>query len=195
MPNSNLVSACLLSRFAACWVLLLRPTMCLITLPPRANGGNIDIKQAQPGAMVMMPVFVEGALFSLGDVHAAQGDGEVCGSAIECQASVTVRLDLMKGHPMEELAIRLPGQMPGGWNDAGWMITTSHGPDLFESSQKAIRSMIDYLCRSQGLTPQEAYVLCSACVDLKIAEIVDAPNWIVTASLPQGIFTKSAGNR
>ena len=163
----------------------------LITLPPRFNGGNVDIKQAQPGSTVYLPVLVDGALFSLGDVHAAQGDGEVCGSAIECQAAVTVQIDIMKGHQMAELAIKLDGQMPGAWNTGGWMVTTAHGPDLFEASRQAVRYMIDYISRSQRLTPQEAYVLCSTCVDLKISEIVDAPNWIVSASLPLGIF----GNR
>jgi acetamidase/formamidase len=161
----------------------------LVTLPPRVNGGNVDIKQAQPGSTVYLPVLVDGALFSIGDVHAAQGDGEVCGSAIECQAAVTVQIDLMKGHQMPELAITLDGQMPGAWNTAGWMITTAHGPDLFAASQQAIRYMIDYIARSQKLSMQEAYVLCSACVDLKISEIVDAPNWIVSASLPLGIFS------
>ena len=155
----------------------------------RVNGGNVDIKQAQPGSTVYLPVLVDGALFSLGDVHAAQGDGEVCGSAIECQATVTVEIDIMKGHQMPEMAIKLDGQMPGAWSTAGWMITTAHGPDLFAASQQAIRYMIDYITRSQKLTAQEAYILCSACVDLKISEIVDAPNWIVSASLPLGIFS------
>ncbi len=133
----------------------------------------------------------EGALFSLGDVHAAQGDGEVCGSAIECQATVTVQIHVMKGHQMPELALKLDGSMPGGWNAHGWMITTAHGPDLFAASQQASRYMIDYLGSSRGLTPQQAHVLCSACVDLKIAEIVDAPNWLVSASLPLGVFAAS----
>lgn len=160
----------------------------LITLPPRANGGNMDLKQAQPGSTVFLPIFVQGANFSLGDVHAAQGDGEVCGTGIECQATVTVRIDVMKGHPMPEPAILVRGALPGAWNDKGWMVTTAHGPDLMENARNAVRYMIDYLVRSQKLTPQEAYVLCSACGDLKIGEIVDAPNWIVTCSFPLGIF-------
>jgi acetamidase/formamidase len=163
----------------------------LSTIPPRFNGGNLDIRQTVKGSTVYMPVQTAGALFSLGDVHGAQGDGEVCGSAIECQATVTVRLSLMKGHAMPELAFRMPGAMTGSWNTAGWMGVTAHGPDLFAASQQAIRYMIDYLGRSHKLTPAEAYVLCSACVDLKISEIVDAPNWIVTAALPLGIFENS----
>ncbi len=162
----------------------------LITLPPRANGGNVDCKLAQPGTSVFLPVLTEGALFSLGDVHAAQGDGEVCGSAIECQATVTVQIELMKGHQLPEMAISVPGKLPGSWNTGGWMVTTAHGPDLFDASQQAVRYMIDYLVRSRSLSMQEAYVLCSACVDLKISEIVDAPNWLVSAAFPLGIFSR-----
>ena len=162
----------------------------LSTIPPRVNGGNLDIRQLIKGSTVYLPVQVSGALVSLGDVHAAQGDGEVCGAGIECQATVTARFSLMKGHQMPELAFRMPGAMTASWNTAGWMGTTAHGPDLFANSQQAIRYMIDYLGRAHGLTPAEAYVLCSACVDLKISEIVDAPNWIVSALLPLGIFKK-----
>lgn len=159
----------------------------LITLPPRANGGNMDLKQAQPGSKVFFPVFVPGANFSLGDVHAAQGDGEICGTGIECQATVTARFDLRKGHPMPEPAIMLPGKMPGSQND-GWMVTTAHGPDLMENARNAVRYMVGFLVRTEKLSPQEAYVLCSACADLKIGEIVDAPNWIVTCSFPLGVL-------
>jgi acetamidase/formamidase len=160
----------------------------LSTIPPRRNGGNLDIRQLVKGATVLFPVLAPGALFSTGDVHAAQGDGEVCGSGIECEATVTLRFNLMKGHQMQELAFRMPGAMTASWNTAGWMGVTAHGPDLFAASQQAIRYMIEYLGRAHGLTPAEAYVLCSACVDLRISEIVDAPNWIVSALLPLGIF-------
>jgi acetamidase/formamidase len=159
------------------------------TIPPRRNGGNLDIRQMVKGTTALFPVLTSGALFSVGDVHAAQGDGEVCGSGLECQATVTLRFNLMKGHAMPELAYRMSGPMTASWNTAGWMCTTAHGPDLHACSQQAVRYMIDYLGRAHGLTPAEAYILCSACVDLKISEIVDAPNWIVTAALPLGIFT------
>ena len=94
----------------------------------------------------------------------------------------------MKGHQMPELAFRMSGAMTGSWNTAGWMGTTAHGPDLFAATQQAVRYMIEYLCRTYKLSPAEAYVLCSACVDLKISEVVDAPNWIVSALPPLGIF-------
>ncbi|MGE3796592.1 MAG: acetamidase/formamidase family protein [Thermomicrobiales bacterium] len=160
----------------------------LPTGPPRENGGNMDIKQAQPGSTISFPVLVAGANFSLGDVHAAQGDGEVCGTGIECQATVVARFDVVKGQTIAEPTLELPGSMPGSWNTAGWKITTAHGPDLYENSQRAVRTMIEYLTAEHDLTPQEAYVLCSACGDLKIAEIVDAPNWLVSFSFPLGVF-------
>jgi len=159
------------------------------TAAPGAHGGNIDIRQIVKGATAYFPIHIAGANFALGDVHAAQGDGEVCGSAIECKATVTARFSLLKRHAPKDLFYRMPGAMTGSWNTSGWMGTTAHGSDLFAASQEAIRAMILYLGRAHGLTKQEAYVLCSACVDLKISEIVDAPNWIVSALLPMGVFT------
>jgi acetamidase/formamidase len=160
----------------------------LVTVPPRRNGGNIDIKQITKGTTAYFPVLAPGALFSCGDVHAAQGDGEVCGSGIECEATVTLKFDLLKGYEIQELEFITAGRLPGHWNRAGWYVVTRHGPDLWTNTQNAIRGMIAHLVRTRGLTEAEAYVLCSACVDLKISEVVDAPNWIVSAALPLGIF-------
>jgi len=159
------------------------------TAAPGPHAGNIDIRQIVKGATAYIPIHVAGANFALGDVHAAQGDGEVCGSAIECEAIVTARFNLLKRHAPKDLFYRMPGAMTGSWNTAGWLGTTAHGPDLFKASQEAIRSTIFYLGRAHGLTQHEAYILCSVCVDLKISEIVDAPNWIVSALLPMGVFT------
>lgn len=160
----------------------------LVTIPPRRNGGNLDIKQITKGTTAYFPVLAPGALFSCGDVHAAQGDGEVCGSGIECEATVAIRFDLLKGYEIQELEFITAGRLPGHWNRAGWYVITRHGPDLWVNAQNAIRGMIAYLVRTRGLTEHEAYVLCSVCVDLKISEVVDAPNWIVSAALPLGIF-------
>lgn len=160
----------------------------LSTVPPRRNGGNLDIRQLVKGTTVFFPVLHPGALFSCGDVHAAQGDGEVCGTGIECESTVTLRFDLHKGREIPELRFRMTGPMTGSWNTLGWHCVTAHGPDLWTATQNAIRYMIDELCADVGMTPHEAYALCSVCVDLKISEVVDAPNWIVTAALPLGIF-------
>jgi acetamidase/formamidase len=158
------------------------------TVPPRRVGGNLDIRQLVAGTTMYMPVEVPGALFSCGDVHATQGDGEVCGTGIEMEATVTLRFDLRKGEHLPELQFRMRGAMTGSWNTAGWYCTTAHGPDLWTNAQNAIRYMIDHLKREHGLTDHEALTLCSVAADLKISEVVDAPNWIVTAALPLGIF-------
>lgn len=159
----------------------------LDTIPPRRNGGNIDIRGLVPGATVWMPVLVEGALFSTADCHAAQGDGEVCGTGIESPMEVTLRFDVIKGANLDELRFETPSPLTRA-DSGGYFATTAHGPDLLENSKNAIRYMIAHLGREYGLTPAEAYVLCSAAVDLKISEIVDAPNWIVSAYLPKSIF-------
>ena len=106
------------------------------TIAPGSHGGNIDIRQLVAGSTVYFPIHVPGANFALGDVHAAQGDGEVCGDGIECEATVTARFNLLKRHAPKELFFRLPGPMPGSWNTAGWMGTTAHGPDLYQSESR-----------------------------------------------------------
>lgn len=159
------------------------------TIPPRCNGGNMDIRHLVKGTTVYLPVFVEGALFSVGDAHAAQGDGEVCVTAMEMSAAVTLRIDLHTNSPIAEPRFRTAGPLNARSNTGPFYATTAHGPDLFECSQRAVRYMIDHVTRTYGLAREEAYVLCSVCVDLRIAEIVDRPNWIVTATLPESVFT------
>lgn len=158
------------------------------TMPPRRNAGNIDTKQLVAGSRLYLPVLVPGALFSCGDGHAAQGDGEVCITAIECQMTATLRFGLLKGQSTPEFQFHTAGPILQRTNSAGWYVTSGHGPDLMEASRNAIRHMIEYLAREKGLTREEAYILCSVAVDLKISEIVDAPNWVVSAFLPQCLF-------
>lgn len=158
------------------------------TMPPRRNGGNMDIKQLTAGTTLHLPVLVDGALFSVGDGHAAQGDGEVCVTAVEMSAQVTVRFGLLPGRLLREPQFRTRGPIGLRTNTGPHYVTTAHGPDLFASSQQAVRYMIEHLVEERGLTPEEAYVLCSVAVDLKISEIVDRPNWIVSAFLPESVF-------
>jgi acetamidase/formamidase len=160
------------------------------TIPPSSNGGNIDTKHLTAGSTIYLPVEAPGALFSIGDGHAAQGDGEVCGTAIETPMRIKLRLTVRKDHPVHELQYRTPGALSPRTNIAPYYATTGYGPDLMEAARKAIRYMIDYLERGYGLSRAEAYMLCSVAVDLKINEIVDAPNWIVGAYLPTSIFTQ-----
>jgi acetamidase/formamidase len=158
------------------------------TMPPRKNGGNMDIKQLTAGTTLFLPVWVDGALFSLGDCHAAQGDGEVCITAVEINARVTLRFGLERGRRLNEPQLRTAGPVGAATNTGSHYATTAHGPDLFKSAQQAIRYMIDHLVETRDLSREEAYILASVVVDLKISEIVDAPNWIVSAFLPEGVF-------
>jgi acetamidase/formamidase len=157
-------------------------------VPPRKNGGNMDIRHLTKGTKLYLPVLVEGALFSIGDTHAAQGDGEVCGTAIEASMETTVRFTLHKGKSIAEPRYEIPGPPTPEADSKGYFVTTGHGEDLLEASRNAIRYMIEHLTDTYGMKPQEAYMLCSLAVDLRISEIVDAPNWLVSAFLPNAIF-------
>jgi acetamidase/formamidase len=161
------------------------------TIPPRENAGNIDIRHLTPGTKVFFPVLFPGALFSCGDCHSAQGDGEVNGTGIETMMSVTLTFTLRKGAHIPELRfITPPGEKLTVADEGGYFVTTAHGPDLFANAQQAIRYMIDHLSSEHHMTREQAFCLCGAAVDLKISEIVDAPNWIVSAYLPLSIFTR-----
>jgi acetamidase/formamidase len=159
------------------------------TIPPRENAGNIDIRHLTPGSRAFFPVLVPGALFSCGDCHSAQGDGEVNGTGIETKMTVTLTFNLQKNAHLPELRfITPPGKKLTVADEGGYYVATAHGPDLYKNSQQAIRYIIDYLSSEHHMTREQAFCLCGAAVDLKISEIVDAPNWIVSAYLPLSIF-------
>jgi acetamidase/formamidase len=158
------------------------------TMPPRRNGGNMDIRQLAAGSTLYLPVLVDGALFSVGDAHAAQGDGEVCITAVEMSARVTLRFGLQAGRRLAEPRLRTTNPPSGRGRQGPWIATTAHGPDLYASAQQAIRYLIEQIVEERGLSREQAYIVCSVAADLKISEIVDAPNWIVSAFLPGSIF-------
>ena len=157
-------------------------------VPPRRVGGNLDIRDLTRGAKLYLPVEVPGALFSVGDTHACQGDGEVCGTAVETAMNVQLKFNLVKAANYSAPRFEVPASAMPAVDAKGYYATTGMGPDLYAASQDAIRAMIDHLGREYRLDPQLAYALCSVAVDLKISEIVDAPNWLVSAYLPKGIF-------
>ena len=157
-------------------------------VPPRRVGGNLDIRDLTRGSKLYLPVEVPGALFSVGDTHACQGDGEVCGTAVETAMNVQLEFGLIKGANFSGPRFEVPASGMAAVDSKGYYATTGLGPDLYAASQDAIRAMIDHLGREYRLDPQLAYALCSVAVDLKISEIVDAPNWLVSAYLPRGIF-------
>lgn len=157
-------------------------------IPPRKNGGNMDIRHLTKGTKLYLPVWVEGALFSIGDTHAAQGDGEVCGSAIEAGMETTVRFKLHKGKTIPEPRYEILGPPTPEADSLGYFVTTGHGEDIYQASQNAIRYMIEHLVQEYKMNAEEAYMLCSVTVDLRISEIVNAPNKLVSAFLPKAIF-------
>ena len=158
------------------------------TVPPTYAGGNMDIRDLSAGAELYLPVSVPGALFSIGDSHCAQGDGEVCGTAIESPLGAVVKFELSKGENLKFPRFVTPGPVTRHLDGKGYEVTTGIGPDLTEASKDAVRGMIDRLGASRGLSPERAYMLCSVCADMRISEIVDIPNWVLSCYLPRIVF-------
>lgn len=157
-------------------------------MPPGIFGGNMDTRQLTRGATLYLPVQLEGALFSCGDAHAAQGDGEVCVTGIEAPMYAALRFTLQKRRRLPAPQFAVPGPLLSQVNNRGWYGTTGVGPDLFRASQDAVRAMIGHLAEEHRLSAQDAYILASLCVDLRISEIVDAGQYIVSALLPLAVF-------
>ena len=158
------------------------------TIPPRRVGGNVDIKHLTAGSTVYLPIEVEGALFSIGDCHAAQGDGEVCVTGIEAPMFVTARFGLRSEMSIEQPQFETTGPFTPTGAGEPMYATTGIADDLMAATKRAIRHMIEHLSEVYELTHEEAYILCSVAVDLKISQVVDAPNWTVSAYLPKSLF-------
>ena len=158
------------------------------TIPPDLYGGNMDTRHLTAGTKLYLPVFAPGGRLSLGDGHAAQGDGEVCGTAIETPMVVRLRVSVRKDLHVTGPEFQTAGPLATGTNIGPYYATDGVGPDLMTAARDAVRRMIEYLGREHGLAPIDAYMLCSVACDLKISEVVDAPNWIVTAYCPLSIF-------
>ncbi len=157
-------------------------------VPPRQVGGNLDIRDLGAGTVLYLPVEVEGALFSVGDTHAVQGDGEVCGTAIESPMTVALTFDVEKQANLKTPRFTTPGPVVRHLDAKGYEVTTGIGPDLMQSARSAVMQMIDLLSARYGLLPVDAYMLCSVCADLRISEIVDMPNWVVSFYFPRLVF-------
>jgi formamidase len=174
----------------------------LRTVPPRENGGNFDVKQLTKGAKLFLPVFTEGALFSTGDGHFAQGDGEVCVTAVEMGATAVVRFKLHKelatrrkftasvfshpgyfADPRFAVPERFLGVMGMPINAAGEI----ESENLTLACRNAVLNMIELL-QERGFSREQAYVICSVAVDLRVSNVVDVPNYVVSALLPEAIF-------
>ena len=190
---------------------------CLRTIPPRENGGNMDVQQQQIGTKIIFPCFIDGCGLFAGDVHYAQGDGEVSGTAIEMGSVVTVRVKILygKGRTMDMpvtigndqiidmeptryyqtlgIPLKGKGEIPPShaYLDSGKLVNlTNASEDLTISARHALLQMIDYLVKEHGLTKEQAYILCSVAVDLRGGQVVDVPNFIVSAVLNMDVFDK-----
>tara|TARA_B100001123_G_C15338670_1_gene1033865 strand:- start:5534 stop:6364 length:831 start_codon:yes stop_codon:yes gene_type:complete len=193
------------------------PGECLRTLPPREHGGNLDIRYLQVGVTIYLPCYVPGCGLAIGDPHFAQGDGEVSGTAIEMDADFMLTTRLIKGGtvlsrgPHFEGPVRvldIPsrrfyattgfplkgiGEIPP---DMRYLGATERiaglrnlSKDISLAARNALLEMIEYITNTYDLTPEQAYVVASVAVDLRIGQLVDAPNVGVTALLPLDIFS------
>ena len=150
----------------------------LSTIPPRANGGNMDNKYISVGTTLYLPVFVKGALLSIGDTHAVQGDGEVCGTAIEAPMRLVIEAHVIKGKQIEEPQ----------YETEDYYAVTGFAESIDEAARKAARYMLDYLESERGMAREDAYALASLAGDLKISETVDMPHYLVSMHMPKEIF-------
>ncbi|MEM7103358.1 MAG: acetamidase/formamidase family protein [Bacteroidota bacterium] len=153
-------------------------TEMLSTIPPRANGGNMDDPNLTEGTVVYLPVFVEGALLSIGDGHAAQGHGEVCGTAIEVPLRVIYEVEVLKGRSISEPQY----ETEEVYATTGFATTTD------EAARKATMYMVRHLESQHGLSTEEAYVLCSLAGDLLLSEVVDVPHMLATMHMPKAVI-------
>jgi acetamidase/formamidase len=146
------------------------------------------VRDVAQGTELFLPVEVAGALFSVGDTHAAQGDGEVCGTAIESPMRVALQFDLIKKTPLAFPRFTTPGPVTRHLDARGYEVTTGIGPDLMQAARAAVSGMVELLSGVHGMPAVDAYLLCSVCGDLRISEIVDIPNWTVSFYFPRVVF-------
>jgi acetamidase/formamidase len=157
-------------------------------LPPSEFGGNLDVRCLTAGTTLFLPVGVEGGLLSIGDGHAAQGDGEVCGSAIETSMEIAVRVRVRSNMRIAAPQfVVLPSETPPG----SAYVTTGVADDLRTAAQAAVRAMIEHLMAARRLGAEEAYGLTSIAGELRINEIVNAPMWVVSMAMPSAVFETS----
>ena len=157
------------------------------TRPPGPFGGNMDVRELCTGARLYLPVFNAGALFSAGDAHAAQGDGEVCINGIECPAEVTLRFYV---HHQQALAGPLIESAESRTPDApqdSWIVVESH-PDPLQAARSATLRMVELLVARWGFAPVHAYLLCSVAMKLRLSQVVNEPMITVSAALPKCVL-------
>ena len=157
------------------------------TRPPGSFGGNMDVRELCAGSTLYLPVLNRGALFSAGDAHAAQGDGEVCINGIECPADVTLRFHLHRHQPLPGPLIEsTDATLPDTAADS-WMVVES-SPDAAAAARAATSRMIDLLADRWGFSPVHAYLLCSVAMKLRLSQVVNEPMFTVSAAMPKQVL-------
>ena len=191
---------------------------CLRTIPPREHGGNMDIRYLQAGVSVYLPCFIDGCGLAIGDLHYAQGDGEVSGTAIEMSADVWVTTELLNEGPdlsrgphyegsstlldipsrrfyaVTGIPVKNEGEIPPDMQYLQSDVTAglaNLSNDINLAARNAVSGIVDYIVKTYGYNRQQAYIIASVAVDLRIAQLVDAPNVGVTAILPLDIFNQN----
>jgi len=161
------------------------------TRPPGPFGGNIDVRELCRGATLYLPVLNPGALFSAGDAHAAQGDGEVCINGIECPAEVTLRFHVHKNRPLAGPLVEtsVPRKQDVEADEGSWIVVES-ATDAAAAARGATSRMIDLLAERWGFTEVHAYLLCSVAMNLRLSQVVNEPMFTVSAAVPKHVLPR-----
>lgn len=157
------------------------------TREPGAYGGNLDVRELCAGSKLYLPVFNRGALFSCGDGHAAQGDGEVCINGIEAPLDVTLRFHLHKDHPLTGPIVESSERVAADSTSDSWVVVES-GVDIAATARAATSRMIDLLESRWGIDEAHAYILCSATLKLRLSQVVNEPVFTVSAAISKQIL-------
>jgi len=156
------------------------------TRPPGVFGGNMDVRDLCTGATLYLPVLNPGALFSAGDAHAAQGDGEVCINGIECPADATLRFHLHKKQPLSAPLIDSPAAREQN-SESAWIVVES-ASDAIGAARAATSRMVDLLVARWSFTDVHAYLLCSVAMHLRLSQVVNEPMFTVSAAMPKHVL-------
>ena len=159
------------------------------TRPPGPFGGNLDVRELCAGSKLYLPVYNRGALFSCGDGHAAQGDGEVCINGIECPLDVTLAFHLHKRQPLAGPIVEASDKAATDSTADAWVVVET-GTDLLATSRAATGRMIDLLVDRWGFSDVHAYILCSVALKLRLSQVVNEPVYTVSAALSKQILPK-----
>lgn len=157
------------------------------TRPPGPFGGNMDVRELSTGATLYLPVFNSGALFSAGDAHAAQGDGEVCINGIECPADVTLRFCVHKNYSLAAPLIETPAPRSPEADEGSWIVVES-ATDAVSAARAATSRMIDLLAGKWGFSEVHAYLLCSVAMNLRLSQVVNEPMFTVSAAISKHVL-------